>query len=71
MSEGVAASEKEEVRERKKERGLVSRASLGPRGRRTEGRETREKGRKMRNSERKRHGTWNCQFLERKGAEER
>lgn len=58
--------------EREKERGLVSRASLGPRGRcRTEGHETREKGRKMRNSGRKRQGTWNCQFLERKGAEER
>lgn len=71
------ARESRQVRRKRRERerrrgGLVSRASLGPRGRcRTEGRETREKGRKMRNSGRKRQGTWNCQFLERKGAEER
>lgn len=77
MSEGVAGNEKEGVRERgrgreKKKEDLVSRASLGPRGRcRTEGRETREKGKRMRKSERNGEGTWICHFFERKGAEER
>lgn len=70
MSEGVAGNEKEEIKERRREAGgrergsLVSRASLGPRGRcRTEGRETREKDRKMRKSGRNRDGTWICHFF--------
>jgi len=65
MSEGVAGNERE--------RGSgLSGSPLGPRGRcRTEGRETREKGRRMRKSGRNGEGTWICHFFERKGAEER
>lgn len=74
-SEGVAGSEKEGAREREREgKGEASSlglpldlgAAAGPKDVKQE-----KKARKMRNSGRKRQGTWNCQFLERKGAEGR